>query len=599
VAVVLVVPRVVWSSNLADIRASALYVVNWRLAIQNTNYLHADDTPSLVQHFWSLSLEEQFYLAWPLLLVVVAWAGARHLTIGRRGAVVTTLAVTWVVSFACCVVTTASQPSTTFFMPQARAWEFALGGLVAVGPRLTSLVAARAALLVGVGLVVGCCFALDTTTEFPGWRALVPTIGVAMAIVGGSYGSPRWLGVRPVTWLGDHSYSVYLWHWPPIVVLPWVVHGEPGNSARIGVLVATLALAWATKRYVEDPVRRSAWSLRRIPALGLASVGALTLAMAAGSLLQYGDGINDHQEALMLASFEGGRPCFGAAAIVTESCPDPYRRPDTEVVDFAAADHSPVPSSCQLSPDAGPEPTFCAFGDLSHPTSVIALVGSSYAVQLVPMLVEWTRGHHVQILLAARTDCLGVATVGPPTPVPGPCAGWASKVRSSLLRVQSLSVVLFASHEQSAAYLTGEQEPDRLVARRARQDILETLGSYQRAGVPTIVVKHAPTIDHASAPECIALSEDADDPCSRPRGPSTHVDFLSSVAWHHPRTTAFLSMDRLFCDDERCHETIGGVVAYCDDHHISAMYARTLAPYLGPRIDRVISSGRRRSSTDS
>jgi hypothetical protein len=382
------------------------------------------------------------------------------------------------------------------------------------------------------------------------------------------------------------------------VVLPWVLRGELDPDARIGIVVATLALAWATKKYVEDPVRRSVWTLRRTPVLALAGVGALVLAVAAGSLLQYGNVINGRQETLMLASFEGGQPCFGAAAIVTDSCPDPYRRPEIRVVDFAATDHSPVPSSCQLAPDAGPEPRFCAFGELSHPTSVIAVVGSSYAVQLVPMLREWTRGRHVQILLAARTDCLGVATVGPPAPVPSPCASWASAVQSSLLGVRSLSVVLFASHEQSAEYLTAEQEPAGAGARRARRDVLETLRTYQRAGVPTIVVKHAPTIDHVSAPECIALSEDREDPCSRPRGPATHLDFLSSVARHHPRTTSFLSMDRFFCDNQKCHETIGGVVAYCDDHHISAMYARTLAPYLGPRIDRVV-RGARRTSTHS
>jgi peptidoglycan/LPS O-acetylase OafA/YrhL len=139
VAMLLLLPMLVWRTNLADMAAASTYVLNWHLAWTNTDYLAAAETPSMVQHYWSLSVEEQFYVVWPLLLVTGAWCGSRLLHVSRRASTVVVLVVVFTLSLTRSVVETQVQPQVAFFATRDRAWEFALGGLVALlAPTLLS-----------------------------------------------------------------------------------------------------------------------------------------------------------------------------------------------------------------------------------------------------------------------------------------------------------------------------------------------------------------------------------------------------------------------------------------------------------------------------
>jgi peptidoglycan/LPS O-acetylase OafA/YrhL len=591
VVLVLVVPRVVWRENLVQMRAASAYLINWQLAHDRADYLAADSSPTLVQHYWSLAVEEQFYLVWPLLLVFALVLGTRRLHVGLRAALVTVLATTAVVSFAFAVVTTPADPEFGFFATQSRAWEFALGGLVAVAPAVRwSPHAGRLVGWAGVSLVLSACLLLSDETSFPGWATLLPTVGCALVLASGASkgrGSVAQVSDRaPVAWLGDHSYAVYLWHWPPIVALPWVLHGPLDDSTRLGILAATLVLAWLTKRYVEDPVRSGpAWQARRWASFGLATAGAAALVLATTVVWADYDRANEHVADRVIADVKDGRPCFGAAAMVDAGCGDRFAHPPQSVVDFAPADVSPALPRCQPSATSAPRPTWCRFGDVSSPRSTIALVGNSYAVQLVPLFRAWTRGRHVRILLAARTDCLGLNTV----PVPGqsptdPCLAWSAHVQARLLAIRNLSLVVFTGHESSDQYLTGQTAPTVAALAEARRNTVGRLRLLSGAGIPTLVVKHAPGTRPLSAPECVARSQESYDPCAKPRRPVTRMDLLSSLASRRPGLTEFLSLDRYFCTARECHAVIGGLVAYSDDHHISASYARTLAPFVAPRL---------------
>src|SRR3954469_8693972 len=231
VLVIAVLPAMAWQENLQEIRASALYVENWLLAGNAVDYLGAENSPSLVQHYWSLSMEEQFYLCWPLLLLLATPLTAAMRLRRPRFALICLLATTGVASFVVCVLWTRADQPVAFFATPARAWEFAAGGLVGVLTATSvrgSVPVARSVLAwAGWVVVVSSLFMISASSAFPGAVALVPVAGAALILAAGEAGAAwapdRAVSWRPLQWLGDHSYAVYLWHWPLLVAAPFVV----------------------------------------------------------------------------------------------------------------------------------------------------------------------------------------------------------------------------------------------------------------------------------------------------------------------------------------------------------------------------------------
>jgi hypothetical protein len=374
------------------------------------------------------------------------------------------------------------------------------------------------------------------------------------------------------------------------VALPWALHASLGNEAKLGIVAGTLVLAFLTKRYVEDPVRSGAvWTIRRWAWIRLAAAGAAVMVLATTTVGTDLVRVTDHQSDLALAGLRSGAPCFGAAAIMTKSCAEQFTKPSLDAVAFGSQDYPAIMETCQVDYDAPADVKWCTFGDPRPSSPTIVLVGNSYATELVPMMTEWTKGKHVRILLAARSDCLGLTTFTPVAhPVNGQCASWSGLVQSRLLAMDNLSLVVFVTHEDSASFLTGEVAPSRAASDAAENQALSSLRRLRTAGVATVVVKHPPGPYASSVPECIAMWVGETDPCARPRADVTSMDALAQLARQHPELTRFLSLDRYLCTATRCHTVVGGVVAYSDERHLTKTYTRSLAPYLGPRIRKAM-----------
>lgn len=292
VATLVFVPRIEWRAFLQQILSSALYVENWHLARDSQIPARADLESTPVQHFWSLSVEEQFYLVWPLLIVLALWLATRS---GRRrlDVIAAVLAVTTLASFVHGTILTLEDHNLAYFSTLARAWEFGVGGLLALAPQVTGERLRRTRALAGwAGLAVIAVAALTFTDgeAFPGSIALLPVLGTAAVIWGGMPRGPLSLApvaaLGPVQWFGGISYSLYLWHWPIIMFTPYLT-GRPSEAPVMVLLfVLSIVIADASKRWIEDPFRAPATAaVPRVPAGRVRRVGVASAAAAATIVL--------------------------------------------------------------------------------------------------------------------------------------------------------------------------------------------------------------------------------------------------------------------------------------------------------------------------
>ena len=267
----------------ADGAASALSIANMRF-IGSVDYFAPTSSPSPFLHFWSLSVEEQFYLVWPALIVLLTWRG------GSSRRLIAALLIGVVASFALSMWLTDASPARAFYLLPTRVWQLGVGGLLAlIGVAGTSR---RVGALAWAGLAAVAVAGVALTAEmpYPGLAALLPTAGAVALLYGGAApsGPARLLAAAPLRFLGKISYSLYLWHWPLLVLPIMFLERALTGVEIVASVAAAIGVSWLSWRFVEQPFRygdrsrrATSWSAIRIGVAGILSVALFTQGLAA------------------------------------------------------------------------------------------------------------------------------------------------------------------------------------------------------------------------------------------------------------------------------------------------------------------------------
>ncbi|MBZ4487096.1 acyltransferase [Microbacterium sp. cx-55] len=587
--VALWVPVSRWGQFGWEIIASAFYVENWSLAAQSVDYMALSNVKSPVQHFWTLGVEEQFYLMWPVLMVLGGLLGARLLAGRRRAGIAAAIAAVAAASLVYSVVLTAAQPTVAYFSTFTRAWEFAAGALLAAALHHHSfaLPARLAGLASWAGFVtlVACMFVFDADTPFPSWTAAVPVAATIVIITAGAprtrLSPARLFQLRPVQFAGDVSYGTYLWHWPLIVLVPYASGHDLSTVEKLVIAGAALMLGWLSKRIVEDPVRRLPWLTAHSPARTFLAV-ALATTLVAGAAYPVASTVLRAPPAA-----EADTSCVGADAMTDDSCPAPEDVPLVASLESFAIDLPPADvMGCERAASTG-EFVRCDFGDLAGPGPHVALIGDSHATRWVEALrtaVE-SQGGSLSTFLVSGCSMMSTELTGSAW---GFDAAYGEQCRDISTKVHS---VVAADDEFGTVVLTNRTRlyvTDNLDYRPLTEPMVEaSISALQDAGKNVVVLKDPPEMNAippqggGSAADCLLKATSPAD-CALPRSEATFDDPMFAAA--SARSATVIDLDDLFCTADRCLSRIGGVVVYSDDNHLTRSYAHSLVPALTAQI---------------
>ena len=588
-------PRLRLDEIAADATSAALHVVNFRMAVEGTDYFNAEADPSPLQHFWSLAVEEQFYLVWPLMMLAVALIGARptsgrggKIADGRLRAIVAALLVVCAgASFLVSVAQSAADPVWSYFGIHTRAWELATGALVAVAAvRLKSLPApvAAAASWAGLAMIVAAGLLLTETTVFPGYAAALPVAGTALVIAAGCAdhrgGASLLLGLAPAQFVGKISYGLYLWHWPIVVIGPAALGFEPRLRHMLALMALAFLLSVAMFYLIENPIRTRK-ALVKVPSRALALGGGLIACMLAVSFVAVTQPLptGEGEVAVEVDGVDTTLWQLVPTAVDTENVPSNLEP------ELAEAD-SDYPRTlydrgCLVQQEETALAEDCTFGDTGAEETMV-LLGDSHAAQWFPPINQLAQASGYQLVVMTKASC-SLPEVEELSSVFDreytECEQWRHSALDEIEEMEPELVVATNSDNKEViaddpdqAWVDGWTATAERLA--AATDELYVMGDtlWGESDVPECLSEH---LDEAT--ECVYdLDETIPFPERRERAAEAVVEagaeYVDTIPW--------------MCnvEERECPVIVGNLLVYRDHSHISASFASAMVPHIATAL---------------
>ncbi|RGE23195.1 acyltransferase family protein [Leucobacter sp. wl10] len=483
---------------------------------------------------------------------------------------------------------TATNAAFAYFSSFTRFWELAVGAALAcAAPLFRRLPDALRAILLygGLALILVAAFVLKPESPFPGSLALLPVLGSAAVIAAGvdapdRYDRLAWpLTNRIAQHLGDRSYSLYLWHFPLIVLAPEIL--PVTGPVLLGIIVLTWLLSTLTYRFVENPVRYSDWltpgkspSKRRIGAMeatAILTTGALTLAL---TFVGY-QRIADAAEAAGTGTAESvATECLGAASLQTGARCEPSSTIVPALDGLQQDTGGAYSSECWRAENDAPKS--CTFGSDSPSAKRVALIGDSQAAMYIPVLRELAGDFDWKVTTYVGWGCAWV-------PHPGqPCESQATLAQNALTAPGSYDLILTAASRKALKSLDAEGVRQSTELWRAAAD----------SGASIVALESVPIPSEESL-QCVQRVgfDVTNNDCATPLAAATaYPDAIAEIANGLPGAASVVSTIDLVCEADRCPSVVGNVVAYRDaDGHLTASYLATMKPYLSERLRQAVS----------
>ena len=611
VSLVTLIGSVLWLSArealdvVYDVAWATFFGANLRFADRGVDYFAQDLGPSPMQHYWSLSVEEQFYLGWPLILLAcLAWTRRRQ---GRgrlpRVPLLTALVALSAVSFGYAAVLTATAPVAAYFSTPARVWELGAGAILALigptvaqwtGSHLQSLLAAT-----GLGLIAVSCIEFGQTTPVPGSAALLPVFGSVLVLLAGSHpdGSQGRISAAlswaPLRTIGDWSYSMYLWHWPVLILAREAAGRDlaPGETA-LG-LVAILGLSAATYWWVETPFRerRTGSPWRSLVLYPLVVAVVATACVGAGSLVSWQAGERGSNPAVKLADYPGATGAPGPVAPVLP--PEDPMLALVEASALAARAGGPIPSD--LSPnlldlredvaDVGAcdytenVRTLCPRGQADAERTVV-VIGDSHARAWIPAFdvigaeAGWATYYLVRPQCTASRVLTGLIPGGRPDE---DCVVFRDWALSAIKRLKPDLVVVATAPAMNGVYVEGERViADDEVAAAMSEGYADLFARLAKLSPETVLLRDVPR-SLTDTGECLSKRGADLSDCVLELDPRSRRLADVSVAAAEKAGIRVIDPTPWFCWQDICPPVIGSTIPLRDLQHITVTYSRSLA----------------------